>query len=188
MSERLLRRVTSETDRLRLFNAKWIKDVNGCWVWQGGQNDQGYGTFFDGRTRRAHRWSYEHFRGPIPVSHELDHLCRNRGCVNPQHLEAVPFIENVRRGEAQNVVRSRRGTCDRGHPFVLLQSGRRYCRRCATARNRERMGHAERMPAQCGTPSGYYRHLRRGEKACRRCKDANAANRRRQRAAQMVEA
>jgi hypothetical protein len=97
LDRRNQRRSRLRVDRLSLFNAKWVEDSNGCWIWQGGQNDQGYGTFFDGRTRRAHRWSFEHFRGPIPPGMPLDHLCRVRLCVNPWHLEVVTASENARR-------------------------------------------------------------------------------------------
>jgi hypothetical protein len=153
---------------------------SGCWEWMGGHLSNGYSLCHRRgmRERLAHRVSYRLFEGEIPEGFTIDHLCRNRGCVNPGHLEAVPFIENVRRGFAPNVVRSRRGTCDRGHPLVLLKNGRHYCRACRTARNRERQGHTARIPAQCGTPSGYAKHRRRGERACRLCKDAIAAKQR----------
>ena len=79
----------------------WEKvDAEGdCWEWTGALSG-GYGQF---RTeaavsRGAHRWSWEHLVGPIPSSMQLDHLCRNRRCVNPDHLEPVPQRTNVLRG------------------------------------------------------------------------------------------
>lgn len=69
-----------------------------CWIWQKWCNKQGYGSkWYDGRTQRAHRVYYQMERGSIPKDHHLDHLCRNRNCVNPDHLEPVSHIENHRR-------------------------------------------------------------------------------------------
>lgn len=72
-----------------------------CWLWTGSANREGYGRFhYDGRPGYAHRWVYEHFFGGIPNGLEIDHLCRNKSCVNPFHLEAVPHIVNTRRRDA----------------------------------------------------------------------------------------
>lgn len=72
-------------------------EMGPCWEWTGSKT-RGYGNIGDGRTLiLAHRWSHEHFIGPIPDGYEVDHVCRNRGCVRPEHLEAVTHSENVRR-------------------------------------------------------------------------------------------
>ena len=86
------------------FMAFVIPEPNtGCWLWVGGGNGKGYGKFrpeSSGRNMRAHRFAYEHFVGKIPAGMQLDHLCRVRCCVNPQHLEPVTCRENIIRGHA----------------------------------------------------------------------------------------
>ena len=114
-----------------------------CWQWQSGQDGKGYpilgiGSRKDGtrRTARVHRLAYEAFVGSIPPELELDHLCRNRSCVNPWHLEAVTHQENVRRGAMFKT------HCVNGHPYdganiSISSKGRRYCRTCTNERARE---------------------------------------------------
>lgn len=76
----------------------------GCWVWCGATSWNGYGRVKrDGRLQWAHRWYWEQERGPVPVGYDLDHLCRNKPCVNPTHLEPVTKAENQRRGNASKL-------------------------------------------------------------------------------------
>ena len=93
----------------------------GCWLWLGCFSDTGYGSlYYAGRNQNAHRLVYEHFIGPVPTGLHLDHLCRVRGCVNPEHLEPVTCRENLRRGTHRNVsaeINASKTHCIRGHAF-----------------------------------------------------------------------
>lgn len=80
------------------FMERVIK-TNTCWIWDGAKKGDGYGTFnmFNYGSKNAHRVSYELFKGKIPKGYDVDHLCRERCCVNPEHLEAVTRQENIQR-------------------------------------------------------------------------------------------
>lgn len=95
---------------------------SGCWLWTGATLSNGYGTFSPKQVRGeriyAHRHAYETFVGPIEVGLVIDHLCRVRCCVNPDHLEVVTRGENVRRGNAPSHVARRASRCENGHPLV----------------------------------------------------------------------
>ena len=95
-----------------------------CWEWSAVRQPDGYGKVkWAGRMVSAHRACYELLVGPIPSGLEIDHLCRNRGCVNPSHMEPVTHAENVRRQAAQNPVRqpaSGRLACGKGHVLAVV--------------------------------------------------------------------
>lgn len=101
------------------FEGKFCPEaISGCWLWIAYTQPGGYGQFFyDGRMGLAHRWSYEHYVGPIPEGLTLDHLCRHPSCVNPEHLEPVTMRENVLRGNGVCAKQARQTHCKRGHEF-----------------------------------------------------------------------
>lgn len=109
-------------------------DPNGCWLWTGSITPKGYGLIrAGGRVQSVHRFAYEALVGPIPDGLQLDHLCRVRNCVNPDHLEPVTGRINQQRGLInQNAPKE---TCDKGHPFDYTYTGpngrpRRRCKTC----------------------------------------------------------
>lgn len=90
-----------------------------CWPWLAYINDGGYGNIMiDGRPHRAHRVAYELLIGPIPEKLVTDHLCRNRWCVNPWHLEPVTNEENIDRGLFHKVKPEPKTHCKHGHEFT----------------------------------------------------------------------
>lgn len=125
-----------------------------CWVWQLSTASNGYARGRPpGRPKAVavHRAAYEAHIGPIPDGMELDHLCRNRRCVNPEHLEAVTHAENMRRFSWK------RSVCLHGHPFEgdnirTLRNGTRVCRICNDAwwtRELERRRVRRKERAEC---------------------------------------
>lgn len=113
-----------------------VNKTESCWEWSGGKSPAGYGTFSirDTDPLYAHRVAYEALVGPIPSGLDLDHLCRNRGCVNPAHLEPVTRKVNILRGESIMAKNARKTHCRRGHEFTpentRIRANGRNCRAC----------------------------------------------------------
>lgn len=124
------RRILKGSNEQRFWrNIEKIKD---CLVWLGAKTTAGYGEFqINKRTVYAHRWSYENFIGIIPEGLFIDHLCKNKSCVNPYHLEPVTNAENIKRGLEKEF-------CKYGHKKSISKSGKRVCYICHRERDKKR--------------------------------------------------
>lgn len=116
-------------------------DVDGCWIWQRSLTSKGYAKVKTGsrtdntrKTAIAHRLMYELLVGEIPANHELDHLCKQRNCINPDHLEPVLHRENVLRGNGLAGMNARKTHCKQGHEYTesntRMYGNKRRCRAC----------------------------------------------------------
>jgi hypothetical protein len=128
-----------------ILQSRSAPDGNGCRVWMGPITNAGYGRMAWTGTGRieygAHRIAYLAFVGPIPSGLVVDHLCRNRLCVNPEHLEPVTVRENVMRSPiAQAAINARKTHCPKGHPYTSENTtggpNARACRTCLASRPR----------------------------------------------------
>jgi len=140
-----------------IWDRFWAKvradPATGCWVWQAGCFCDGYGNFWCcGSAHRAHRFAYRQLVGPIPSWLQIDHLCRNRACVNPAHMELVTCRENLSRGVGIGLGAVRFQTskthCPQGHPYdeqntYIYPTGARGCRACNRIHSRERRRNAK---------------------------------------------
>ena len=121
-----------------------IKRVE-CWEWTACHSSNGYArVVWNGRVQNAHRVVWHIATGEdIPDGMELDHLCRNRSCVNPVHLEVVDKRTNILRGFGPTAVNARKTHCKRGHEFAdentyIESDGGRRCRTCRSEKHRQR--------------------------------------------------
>lgn len=137
----------------------WSKvDTSGgpdaCWPWMGCTNADGYGRFMlAGRVEQSHRVAYVIMREPIDPGLQVDHLCRNRCCANPKHMEIVTAAENTMRGISPPAVNSRKNHCPKGHELpkqskMVSGKPRRPCPQCNTAKTR-RIEAARSVAGQC---------------------------------------
>lgn len=120
-----------------------------CWEWTA-VTSNGYGQMkVAGKNRYAHRLSYEWYVGEIPEGLTIDHLCRNRRCVNPGHLEPVTQRENIARGVGSAAIALRTGRCCRGHDDWVVNGDGRQCRTCRNEINKRwRLEHLDAVRAR----------------------------------------
>jgi len=118
-------------DKKKYITERIKVDDNGCWNYPHSVNVKGYSRI---QGNYAHRVSYELFKSKIPEGLTIDHLCKNKICINPEHLEAVTGVENVRRSDAAPSINARKTHCIRGHLLsgnnLKMSQGKRQCRTC----------------------------------------------------------
>lgn len=142
LARRVARRGVSQMNKKTPEERFWgkVEKKEGCWEWVG-SSSRGYGEMqWEHKLKKAHRISYELLKGKIPEGLEIDHLCRNKLCVNPDHLEPVTKKENIRRmrviTRVQYVIKNRARThCVNGHPLTenniyIDSTDMRRCKQC----------------------------------------------------------
>lgn len=128
-------------------------DPGDCWPWRGRPRN-GYGRFnFRGKFVSAHCFAYQRLVGPIPEGFDLDHTCRNRACVNPAHLEPVPPVVNVLRGEGPTAINARKTHCPRGHEYDMTTADGRWCTQCKREAGRAYREKKRIMAEALGVPA-----------------------------------
>ncbi len=112
--------------------------MSGCWLWLGGLRDKKdqYGCFgWEGKTWRSHRLVYTFLVAPVAAELDIDHLCRNHFCCNPDHLEPVTRKQNIARGVGVAPNNLRKTHCPQGHPYneenTYVWAAQRFCRICS---------------------------------------------------------
>ena len=132
----------------RFFDNISVNKETGCWIWMGAKDQSGYGQgFYRGKRERVHRVIYSLIKGSIPrckedrFSNQLDHLCRNHACCNPEHLEMVTQKTNVLRGVGITAQNARKTFCKWGHklPPYNPNESRKFCKTCDSIRHKKRM-------------------------------------------------
>lgn len=120
------------------FQAKFDVSGSGCWLWHAPLDKDGYGVFYlRRRARRAHRVGWFLLNGPIPKGMVVNHICKQRSCVNPQHLTLVTVRENaLQDSESPAAINARKTHCPKGHGFDRRYGGQRYCSTCEAEKKR----------------------------------------------------
>ncbi|GAF84940.1 unnamed protein product [marine sediment metagenome] len=159
----------NEIDRHRIQAS--IKVVDSCWEWQAGFDGKGYGKILvQGKLVGAHRASYRLYHGPIPQGLEVDHICRNTACINPEHLQAITRRENMARARGPRPhtrgprPHLRQKACARGHELTdENRDSQGRCRACQAAYMKKlrtpEWRRAYREAWKLRDPEGFERHL-----------------------------
>ena len=116
-----------------------VDKTSHCWNWKGVFNVYGYGLMHvNGPQIKAHRISYQEFNGPLDEKLVIDHICRNRACVNPKHLRQTTIKQNVLSGEGLSAINLTKDFCVREHPLLgvnlYLHKNKRQCKECRKIR------------------------------------------------------
>jgi hypothetical protein len=124
-------------EEIHRFNSKWIP-VGDCHIWQGNKDRDGYGYLtFRRASRRAHRVALFLADRTIPETHVVNHTCRNRDCVNPQHLNTIPASENaLRDSKSIGYINSQKTHCKNGHEYDRKYGTQRYCSVCESEKTK----------------------------------------------------
>lgn len=136
------RKYAGRTPLGRFMSKVSVDAKTGCWPWTGAKTDMGYASFrVLGKTYYGHRHMFELWYGVMPLGLDLDHICKNTACVNPEHLEPVEHRENLLRGESPMAKLARATHCKYGHEWTQENTGpgpkgSRRCRTCARIRAR----------------------------------------------------
>lgn len=149
--------MTALTRDGQIADSRIVTNDAGCWIWQRALTQAGYGVIRGGGY--VHRTVYAEVNGPIPDGLELDHLCRNRACCNPDHLEAVTHKVNMERGFFGT-----KTECPAGHRY---EDGLRYCRECKNARRRKSSAPRSKTHCPLGHPKSPENRTTSG--GCRGC-------------------
>jgi hypothetical protein len=123
--------------RLSKYFQNFVENENGCWVWLGKPDSQGYARVnLFGKWVRVHRLFYERYVGQIKPEEEIHHKCQNRICIRPSHLEAVTRRIHIGRSDSPPGINSRKTHCPRGHPYDrVMADGSRRCSLCDHGRS-----------------------------------------------------
>ena len=135
-------KISAQTSKRFWSKVKKTLSKKGCWLWIASKSSNGYGAFwYKDKVKLAHRISYAIHKGKIPRNKTIDHLCRIRHCINPDHMEVVTGKINTLRGESIPAINARKTHCQNGHEFTIENTnnykGLRICRTCHKEYNRQ---------------------------------------------------